>query len=372
MSNSVDLSVPRLTTRAMLDPTRLCKLRCSFCYYLHGDLDSVKPWEKQKQEVLDAVARGCDSGDLTGGDPLTNPMIVDFVKLCVEHKLSLRIISSLICPQKVLDDVMDAGVDDWLVSMHGAKAETHNAIVHNYENGPVEKSKYRQIQLKRLGTIMERMQWCANYVVVEKNQLEMADWAKWLVSLPRPPHLINFLNFNPHYEWSYGQHKPEAIANIVDYRIASPILDEAIDILEDAGIGVNCRYTPMCFVAERHRKNICNDMHNPFDGGEWNNSIGGTDVSAGIKYGRALSSGIEEKGEPCSSCSHQWICGGANKIWHKLAKEKFGCEVLHPLPVLAEGVAPDDFWHYRQKNVMGLDPRVQGFRKPDSVSEIPV
>lgn len=368
MTISDSFSPPVLTTRAMLDPTRLCKLRCSFCYYLHGDLESVKPWEKQKREVLDAVARGCTAGDLTGGDPLTNPMIVDFVRLCVENKISLRIISSLICPQKVLDDVMDAGVDDWLISLHGAKEETHNAIVHNYENGPVEKTKYRQIQVKRLESIMKRMQWCGNYVIIEKNQLEMADFARWVVSLPRPPHIINFLNFNPHYEWGSGKHKQEAISQIVDYRIAGPILDEAIDILEGAGIGVNCRYTPMCAVAERHRKNICNGMHNPFDGGEWENSIGGKTYADGVRYGKNLTNGNEEKNAPCNTCSHQWICGGANKIWHKLANEKFGCEVLHPLPVLAEGSDPNDFWMYRKENVLGLDPRVQGFRKLEQVS----
>lgn len=347
-------AVPKLTNRWMLDPTRLCKLSCRFCYHLHTDLVSVKPWEQQKAEVMAAVERGCDSADLTGGDPLDNPHILDLVRLCVDHKISLRIISSLICPQKLLNDVMDAGVDDWLISLHGAKAETHNAIVHNFANGPVEKTKYRQIQIKRLGTIMDRMQWCANYVMVEANQTEMADFARWLTGLPRPPHIVNFLTFNPHYNWH--EYPQEAFANIVDHRIAGPVLDEAVDVLEEAGIGVNLRYTAMCSVAERHRKNICNDIHNAFDGGEWLNGIRGNTISDGVRYGHELSTRNELKSGPCAACGHQWICGGANRIWHELATTKFGGEVLVPLDLPAN-VHPKDYWHYRGANVMGLDPR---------------
>lgn len=104
---------------------------------------------------------------------------------------------------------------------------------------------------------------------------------------------------------------------------------------------------------------MCNDLHVAFDQGEWLNSFATikNDADKVYKtYSRPLCNGNEEKGSPCNTCSHQWICGGANKIWHKLAKEKFGREVLHPLPVL-EGVAADDFWHYRKENYLGLDPR---------------
>lgn len=345
----------KLTTRWMLDPTRLCALSCRFCYHLHTDLESVKPWGQQRDEVLAAVARGCDCADLTGGDPLDNPHVIQLLTLCREKNIEVRVISSLICPQSILDAAMDTGgVTDWLISLHGAKEETHNAIVHNHSKGPVEKTKYRQIQIKRLHTIMERMQWCANYVMVEQNQTEMADFARWLLTLPRPPHIVNFLTFNPHYNWK--EYPQEAYGNLTDVRIAGPILDEAVDVLEEAGIGVNLRYTSMCSVAERHRKNICNDLHNAFDGGEWKNGIVGDTIQSGERYGRELSKRNELKTAPCSNCGLQWICGGANRIWHQLALEKFGTETLVPQP-LPEGVDPKDYWAYRGQNLLGLDPR---------------
>jgi organic radical activating enzyme len=341
-------SVPRVTTRAMIDPTRLCALRCEFCYYLpQDDFHTVKPWAQQQDEVLRAAARHCDSCDITGGEPLQNPHIVELVRLCVEKGVYPRIITSLICAEKTFDGVLDAGVADWLISMHGAKAETHDAIVH-IRNA-------RSYQVRRLAKIAARMRYCANYVLIEKNQAEMADWARWLLALDHaPPKVVNFINFNPHYGW--GDMMGKAAANVVDLRVCGPVLDEAIDLLEEAGVGVNVRYYPMCGLAERHRKSICNDLHVAFDFGEWDNAITSRSRSDGEQYGSALSMRNELHTGACASCGNQLICGGANRVWHELAVKKFGGEVLTPiaLPVLAN---PGDFWFYRKENRLGLDPR---------------
>lgn len=347
-----EFSPARVTTRAMIDPTRKCSLRCAFCYYLpQDDFHTVKPWEEQASEVLAAERRGCDSCDITGGEPMQNPHVVELVRFCVDHGISPRIITSLICAEKVLDGVLEAGVDDWLISMHGANAETHDAIVAI--------PRARSFQIRRLAKIANRMRYCANYVMIGKNQTEMADWSRWLLELDHaPPKVVNFINFNPHYGWRNMQ--KQALDNIVDLRVCGPVLDEAIDVLEDVGVGVNVRYFPMCGVAERHRKNICNDLHVAFDFGEWDNAIGDRRVDVGHQYGVSLSMANEEKGTPCSGCDHQWICGGANKIWHQLAREKFGGEVLHAI-ALPSDCHRKDFWHYRGQNVRGLDPRSRWF-----------
>jgi len=335
----------------MLDPTRLCHLRCDFCYYKPDDnFYSVKSWELQAKEVTDAVARGCDSADITGGDPLTNPHVVELVKLCVEQGISARIISSLVCKESVLDAVLDAGVSDWLISMHGAKAETHNDIVHI--------KRARELQIGRMAKIAARMDYCCNYVLVEKNQLEMADWARWLLSLDhQPPKVVNWINYNPHFGAANKMHE-QAVANVVDLRIAGPILDEAIDILEAAGVGVNLRYLPMCAVAERHRKNVCNDFHVAFDFGEWDNAFGARTPVEQVynTYSLPLSKRNELQTAPCSGCGLHNICGGANKSWHQLAMEKFGVETLVQIPTPSDVTEPA-YWHYRQHNVLGLDPR---------------
>jgi organic radical activating enzyme len=349
MITAIDFSKPRTTTRAMLDPTRLCALHCEFCYYLpNDDLHSVKPLEEQLKEVDAAVGRGCDSADLTGGEPLQNPHVVELVKYATSRGIFTRIITSLVCNEKTIDGVLNAGVADWLISMHGAKHETHNEIVHI--------KGARAMQEKRIAKIAARMDYCVNYVMVEKNQSEMAEWATWLVSRERMPKVANFINFNAFGPWlKSAEWIEKGKANVIDPAIAGPVLEEAIDILEEHGIGVNVRYAPMCMMAERHRKNICNDLHVAFDFGEWDNSFGARKPAAEVlrTYSIPLSNRNEEKGEPCSSCSHHGVCGGSNRIWHHLAREKFGREVLKPI----DGPKVNDHWHYRKDNVMGLDPR---------------
>ena len=345
---------PRVTTRAMLDPTRLCSLRCAFCYYLPtNSFKSVKSWEDQAREVIAAVNRGCDAADITGGEPMQNPHVARLVQYATDNGIAARIITSLICPEKTLDDVLAAGVDDWLISMHGAKPETHDAIV--------SVPRARSFQVRRLAKIAAQMRYCCNYVMVEKNQNEMADWSRWILSLDHsPPKVVNFINFNVFPEWdSNGQAiREQALANVVDIRVAGKILDEAIDLLEEAGVGVNVRYYPMCGLDERHRKNVCNDLHVAFDGGEWDNAFGArsTVEHVYLSYSVPLSRRNEEKGEPCSGCDHQWICGGANRLWNKFAIEKFGTETLTQISI-PDDADKRDFWRYRGANVMGLDPR---------------
>lgn len=341
---------PRVTTRAVIDHTRKCSLRCAHCYYRPTDnFHSIDSWEAHRNEVLAAKARGCDCCEITGGEPMESPWIVDLVKFCVEQNLPPRIITSLICKESTLDAVLDAGVDDWLISMHGAKAETHNMVVQ------VPRARY--FQERRLAKISKRMDYCVNYVLLECNQTETLEWAEWLVSRDRKPKVANYINFNVFGDWMREQKWiDEGKKNVVDFRIASPFLTDAIDLLEEHGIGVNVRYTPMCVMAERHRKNVCNDLHVWADAGEWDNSIRDRRVETGEQYGARLSAQNELQAEPCASCGHKQICGGANKEWHKLALEKFGVETLEQLETPADLTQPA-YWHYRRENLLGLDPR---------------
>jgi MoaA/NifB/PqqE/SkfB family radical SAM enzyme len=312
------------------------------------DLFTVQPLEKQKKHVLDALARGCDCSEISGGEPLQNPTVVELVRFCAEKRLPVRIITSLICPEKTLDAVLDVGVADWLISTHGAKAETHDAIVHV--------PRARQFQIRRLAKIIERTKkFCMNYVLVEANQTEIADWARWVLTLDMLPTVCNVINYNPHYQAEKKAHDL-AMKNVADLRVAGPLIDEAFDLLEEAGIGCNARYMPYCALSERHWKTVCSDLHVALDAGEWLNSIPNNTLRAAEQYGRQLSLRNEEKGEPCCRCGLQWICGGANASWHRMSREKFGVELLQPQP-LPEGADPNDYWFYRQHNILGLDPR---------------
>lgn len=329
----------QVTKRAVIDPLRLCHLRCDFCYYLHGDMQSVRPWEDVRTELHRHAQRGSAAVDVTGGEPLRYPQIAELVAECKQLELSVRIISSLIAPSRVVADVLDAGVDGFLVSCHGSTPATHDAITH-IRNG-------RSIQHERLNQIFGEATIDLNYVMVHRNQDEIERFASYCQVWK--PRVVNFINFNPHYQW---RQNPQSIELIVDLSVAGPQLDTAIDVLEDKAVGVNVRYFPLCALRQDHWRNACNDLHVAFDTGEWSNAIPQLSHESAIAYGKRLTNANEEKGEPCCSCDLQWICGGANKHWHQASRQKFG-EQLDPV-MLAGEIDRRDAMVYRRTNRLGM------------------
>ena len=61
--------LPTPTKRAVIEPLRLCQLRCKFCYHIYQDMKSVKPFSDVKKDITAAVARGNNYIDVTGGEP---------------------------------------------------------------------------------------------------------------------------------------------------------------------------------------------------------------------------------------------------------------------------------------------------------------
>ena len=326
-----------VTRRGVIDPLRLCHLRCDFCYYLHSDMVSVRPFVDVQRDVDAAVKRGDTHLDITGGEPLRYPQIADLIAYALSVGLRSRIISSLIAPQRTISAVMDAGLDDWLVSMHGAAANTHDTIVHI--------AGARSIQEQRLEMIRAHMGISVNYVMIRDNQSEIAQFADYV--LRWRPRIVNFINFNPHYLWP--KH-PETGNLVADLRIAGPELDWAIDRLEGEGVAVHVRYFPMCWLREDHRENVCNDLHVALDSGEWSNALATKNLAEAERYGRGLSQRNEEQGEPCCGCALHAVCGGANKHWHAASRARDG-ELLRAIrPGEVGEISQPTYWHYRRNS----------------------
>ena len=65
--------------------------------------------------------------------------------------------------------------------------------------------------------------------------------------------VVNFLGFNPFNDQETGKRSAE---NVPRYSELGPPLDEALDILAEAGVEANVRYLPFCVVAPRHRGSV--------------------------------------------------------------------------------------------------------------------
>ncbi len=343
-----DPITPAPTRRAVIDPLRKCSLSCKFCYYAHGEMESVRPWDEVRPEIDAAKRRGDIALEITGGEPLEYPWLLDLLKYANDFGLTVRIISSLFASSEKVRRIAQSGKHWWLVSMHGIE-EDHDKLVGV--------TGARKIQLRNLEVLRE----CGNgfdtnTVIVRANGDAMLTHCEELVSLK--PRIVNLINWNPHHAWRTDPLAREHVANLRDVRAN---LDYGLDALKQAGIGVNLRYFPACCIDREHWPSICNDGLVTLDSGEWSSYCGDAPktVEEYRRVGEHLSACTEEKGEPCCRCLLQNICGGANKYWHAQATQLYG-EILTPVldnetcRELYGPVSAGDWWQFRRWNERGM------------------
>jgi MoaA/NifB/PqqE/SkfB family radical SAM enzyme len=324
---------PQPTKRFMIEPSLMCNIKCKFCYHLHRYdtwKDTVKSFEDMKKEIDAGKARGNEWMDITGGEPTVYLHILKVIEYAHSIGLKVCIITNGIVSEKRTQELIDVKLDEFLVSRHG-KANTHN-IITNTGDG-----YYKQCEF--LNQIKDKIQIRFNCVINKLNQNDLE-----LISIclcEWNPKIVNFINFNPHHEWKNVDFTKQEI--IADLNIVKSQLNLAIEFLEKYNIGVNVRYYPMCKIAEKYRRCICNDLHVMFDPYEWDYKTMPKTVERFYKWGVATSNANEEKGSPCNMCDLQNICGGVNKYFHKASTELYG-EVLKPIQ-LNEKI---DFYHYRK------------------------
>lgn len=340
---------PTPTRRAGIDTGWKCNVECGFCYHIFKDTNrDPEEIEKVKASILAAKARGNDTIDFVGpGEPSIVPHIGQLIKFAKDNGLRTCMITHGMIGSVRLGEIIDAGLDDFLISMHGM-AETHNKILGNIKGA-------RAGQEKTIRTLKERGRtYRVNYVLNSFNIKDIPEFSQYLVDLPLRPRIINFINFNPHGEWSGNLKSKDFIA---DLREAEPILNAAVELLEGAGIGVNIRYYPMCRIAESHRKNICNDLQVMFDPYEWDYSVVPKTFEQYRAHGYYINRTIEKQDGECARCDLKGICGGVNVQFYNMAAT----------PPVDRVEAPSlrgshDFYHYRRDNtaVFVWPPQTKG------------
>ncbi len=329
------------TKRFMIEPSLVCNIKCKFCYHLHRYdtwKDTVKSLDEMKKIIDDGIARGNDYMDITGGEPTIYPYITELIQYGLSKGVKCCIITNGIVSEKKTDELIEAGIDEFLVSRQGI-SNTHNHVTNT-------KDGYDR-QIRFLSQIKDRINLRFNVVIHQFNQDEIWMIADSLVQWN--PRIINFINMNPHHEW---KNKELAVKDIIaNLRIVEPLLNSAIEYLESKSIGVNVRYYPMCRIDKKYRRCICNDLQVMFDPMEWDYNTLPKTIERYSEWGRVTSNNNEEKGEPCRNCDLQNICGGINKYFHKSANELYG-EVCDP--IIVDNIGKTDFMHYRKDNIRTL------------------
>jgi len=320
------------TLRAVIDVGRGCNLRCIFCYYKHQSLRGFKNLSNLKIEIMKAKIRGNKFLDFTGGEPTLFPKIIDLIKFATSLGLSTCVIThgQNLLKNKLVDKLIDAGVDDFLISIHGVE-EVHDRLTNS--KGGFERVNELINYLKR-----RNFSFRTNTVITNWNYHQFDRLRRYLISIK--PRIVNFINFNPYYGWESNM---ETGKILVPCSESSPYIKECITLLEKENIGVNVRYYPFCQL-RNFEKNICNMPQVMFDPYEWDYGVKPKTIKKYLKFS------INELGEMCTfserclKCSIRKICGGINKEYYRI----FGDKEILPYTLEDEVT---DVYYYRKRTL---------------------
>jgi MoaA/NifB/PqqE/SkfB family radical SAM enzyme len=291
-----------------------CDKACKFCYYAYQpdlvfyDLDTIFMIINRFRWVY-----GLDSCDISGGEPTIYPYLHKVVEHCADIGLKPTIIThAQNCTEKKVRQIEDAGLDDWLISLHGIGDNHDKAVVSKRGDGTggFERLSNALGHMKRPTRFNSTLQ-IHNYDVLP----QIAQW----LSDNQEPTAWNLIQFNPFNAWD-GK---ETIDFQVPMSKLGTKLAKAIEIAENAGFEVNVRYFPFCVAAQYgFEKNCINYYQTQYDPWEWGLEAtqrrrkqeilrhGGS-----VKTRRLICDTIRDNrmNEKCKTCRFSSICEGPTK-----------------------------------------------------------
>lgn len=255
-----------LTRRGVLWLGQTCNLRCHFCYFLDRIEDKEHPEHpfmslEKAQEICRTLVEfyGNDAIDIQGGEPTIWRDIHALIRYCAGIGLAPTLITNALVLDKrdKAQQFKDSGVADFLVSVQGL-GKAHDAAVG------VSGAHVRQMRaLNHL--IALDVPFRVNCVMSKLAVPQLPAIAKLSVELGA--RAVNFLAFNPFADQrKEGARTAENVPRYGDLR--GP-LDEALDVLAQAGVEANVRYLPHCIVPERHWSSVYNYQQLSYDPHEW-------------------------------------------------------------------------------------------------------
>jgi len=255
-----------LTRRGVMWLGQTCNLRCHFCYFLDR-IEDAKHVEHPFMTLEKAIAicdtlrdfYGNTAIDIQGGEPTLWPHILDLVRHCRSIGLMPTLITNgiLLADRGKCEEFRDAGIRDFLVSVHGLGA-LHDTVVGL--EGAFDKQMLGLRNLQEVGIPFR-----FNCVMSKAATPYLPAIAR--LAVETGSNAVNFLTFNPFEDQlDAGVRTSE---NVPRYDEVRGPLSDALDVLEAGGVEGNVRYFPLCMVDERHRKSMYNFKQLSYDHHEW-------------------------------------------------------------------------------------------------------
>lgn len=236
--------------------------------------------------------------------------------------------------------VEEAGLEDWLVSMHGME-HGHNLTVVNHAG---QTQDGWQKLVNNLGYCQRPVRF--NTTLQNFNYQELPALAKWLAE-NRPPTVWNLIQFNPFYAWQ-GQ---EVIEFQEQASVLAPYVAQAVELAEAAKWEVNVRYFPFCIANQfGFARNVVNFYQTQYDPWEWDlvaterlpmawvQQQGGTEQARRDWIDRMIA--LPRNNSACVTCAVRPICEGPTEQY----QARYGTAELTPF----EGQPFYDISHFER------------------------
>lgn len=245
-----------ISRRSVLYITKLCNIRCKFCYYLdeenkkHTPFDSIErtfQWWKRDYQI--------DYVDITGGEPTIHPSIVEIIRCSNKYGIKPTVITNA-QRSEIFEPMIEAGLEDLLISIHG---------IHDYYDQVVQKKgAFKNIE-KTISLLQKnKFSFRTNTTLTSYSCEDIDEITDWLLMIK--PRIANLIAFNPHEGTLWAD--KEGMSFQVSYSRMAEAAKKAINKLLPAGIWVNVRYMPLCFM-KGYEQHVCNFLQWQFDPYEW-------------------------------------------------------------------------------------------------------
>lgn len=250
-----------ITNRVRISTGLTCNVRCTFCYY-NEELNTQDYTIDQIKRMLDIAWKyGIRDIDFSGGEPTLKcglPELITYAKHKGFRQICVITNGTRTCDLDYLKLLVNAGLNEMLVSIHGHNEETHNTLVHGHD--PFQKVMATLSNANLLGIRLR-----TNTVVNRLNYDKLPQIAATISKFE--PVASNFICFN---DWVHAASVTEQIA--VKYSEVAPWLKQTIDLLNTFVPKITVRYIPFCFMVG-YEKHVCNLSQNLYDSDEWVDSI---------------------------------------------------------------------------------------------------
>lgn len=247
-----------------------CDKACKMCYYTYQnnlvfyDLNTLKARANMFRWHYDL--RFCDisGGEATIYGPKSKDGRRPELESLISHCRAIDLAPTIIThgqnnTESLVKGVEDAGLEDWLISLHGMAQGHNNTVVNHRGNGDGGWKRLTDNLINcsrpvRFNTTLQNF-----------NYQELPALAGWLRD-NREPTVWNMIQFNPFFAWA-GK---EVIEFQEQMTTIAPFIGEAVEIAESAGWEVNVRYFPFCIANEYgFARNCIGYFQTQIDPWEW-------------------------------------------------------------------------------------------------------